>query len=482
MRSRRARLALAAGVLLVVGAVAMGLVSGFFTGVFGSGAGSSTSTPGAGVSGRATPGPTGSVPAAPTPTPTPQDVLPAVLSAAGPTDVAESSTELAKRIAAVDTNGMGGSWTGAVVDVGSGTTLFGHNQARGYTPASTMKLLTSVSALQLLGPQHRFTTAVVAGTGSQIVLVGGGDPYLALKTVDRYPTRASITTLAGSTAAALKKAGRTKVSLGYDTSLFSGPARHPRWPGTYADQVTSISPLWVDEGRSLGYSPGPRVADPAGAAAKAFAAALEKKGIEVTTTTRTTAPAGAARLAAVTSMPVSQIVEQLLLSSDNDAAEVMFRQVARAAGQPASFDGGAVAVRKALTTLGVWEDSTRIYDGSGLARDDKVSADVLARVVRVATAEDRPRLRALLTGLPTASVDGSLRYRFGDEAGRAGRGVLRAKTGTLTKVHSLAGYVLTRDGSLLAFAFVANGMKNEYASVKWLEHVTAAVASCGCRA
>ncbi|MGI8459783.1 MAG: D-alanyl-D-alanine carboxypeptidase/D-alanyl-D-alanine endopeptidase, partial [Propionibacteriaceae bacterium] len=440
----------------------------------------STPTPGPGVAASATLGTARPRQAAPAPTP--EDVLPPVLAAAGETDVAESTAELARRIAAVDTHGMGGSWTGAVVDVDSGTTLYGHNRSRAYTPASTMKLLTSVSALQLLGPQHRFTTSVVAGSGSRIVLVGGGDPYLALKTVDRYPTRASLTTLANSTAAALKKAGRTKVSLGYDTSLFSGPARNPRWPSAYGDQVTSISALWVDEGRSSGYSPGPRVDDPAGTAAQAFATALEKKGVQVAATTKVTAPRGAARLAAVDSMPVSQIVEQLLLSSDNDAAEVMLRQLALAAGHPGSFSGGVAAVQETLTTLGVWADNTRIYDGSGLARDNKVSADVLTHVVRVAAAADRPRLRALLTGLPTASVDGSLRLRYGDDAGRAARGVLRAKTGTLTKVHGLAGYVLTKDGSVLAFAFVVNDMKKEYASVKWLDHVTAAVAGCGCRA
>ena len=486
MRSRRARFALAAAVLLVVGGLALGLVSGVFGRLTGSGTGA-TSTP-APPSVLTSTDPSGHVGRRTTaPTPSAQDDLPAVLTAAGGSDVVESKSELARRIAAVDTNGMGGSWTGVVVDVDSKRVLYGHNRDRGYTPASTMKLLTTVSALELLGPEHRFTTSVVAGgphgrASNKIVLVGGGDPYLALKTVDRYPTRASLTALAKSTATALKKAGRTKVTLGYDTSLFSGPERNPRWPGAYADQVTSISPLWVDEGRTSGYSPGPRVEDPAATAAKAFASALEKRGVDVTTIRHTTAARGAERVAAVSSMPVAQIVEQLLLSSDNDAAEVMFRQVARAAGQPASFAGGVVAVRKTLTSLGIWEVGTKIYDGSGLARENKVSADVLTRAVRVAMAPDRPRLRSLLTGMPTASVDGSLRLRFADDAGKPGRGVLRAKTGTLSKVHSLAGYVLTKDGSLVAFAFVANDVKNDFASAKWLEHVTAAVAACGCKA
>jgi len=63
----------------------------------------------------------------------------------------------------------------------------------------------------------------------------------------------------------------------------------------------------------------------------------------------------------------------------------------------------------------------------------------------------------------------------------AGRGVVRGKTGTLAKVHALAGFLRDRDGNLLVFAFLINNPKNEYASTVWLDRVSTALSTCGCR-
>ena len=150
---------------------------------------------------------------------------------------------------------MGSGYSGAVLDVGSGRTLFAHKRTKTYIPASTMKLLTSAAALSILGPDRTFTTKVVSGSGRQIILVGGGDPYLESK-ADKE--RASLADLARATAAALRKQKVRKVSLGYDDSLFSGPRWNPTWPSGYRDVVTPISALWVDEGR-IGGIRGPGV-------------------------------------------------------------------------------------------------------------------------------------------------------------------------------------------------------------------------------
>jgi len=85
-----------------------------------------------------------------------------------------------------------------------------------------------------------------------------------------------------------------------------------------------------------------------------------------------------------------------------------------------------------------------------------------------------------VTGLPVAGVEGSLRVRFFDDATTNARGLVRGKTGTLTKVHSLAGFVRAPDGSMLAYAFLVNNPKNEYESIIWLDRVSAALARCGC--
>ena len=91
------------------------------------------------------------------------------------------------------------------------------------------------------------------------------------------------------------------------------------------------------------------------------------------------------------------------------------------------------------------------------------------------------QLRALLTGLPVAGVEGSLATKFGDDQSLAGRGVVRGKTGTLTKVHGLAGTITTRDGTVLTYAFLVNNPKNDYNATVWLQRVTAAISTCGCR-
>jgi D-alanyl-D-alanine carboxypeptidase/D-alanyl-D-alanine-endopeptidase (penicillin-binding protein 4) len=375
-----------------------------------------------------------------------------------------------------------GSYSAAVLDVGTGATLFGHQAGRALIPASTMKLLTGGAVLSRLGPSHTFHTAVVSPAAGEIVLVGGGDPYLTEKPKPgEFPRRASLSDLAKRTAAALGKRKITRVRLGYDASSFSGPAWSPAWPSGYRDQVTPVSALWVDEGRVTGRSPGPRVKDSSRAAATVFAAALRRNGVRVSGVRPTRAARSAAQVAAVSSPPLERIVEQMLMASDNDAAEVLFRHVALAAGRPGSAIEAGKAMRAELTRLGVWIDGTRIVDGSGLARQNKVPAATLVRLLRVSADDQGSKLRAVVTGLPVAGVEGTLRRRFGDDASLSGRGVVRGKTGTLRQVQSLAGMMRTRDGSLLAFAFLVNSPKNAYNARVWLDRVTAAISTCGCR-
>jgi D-alanyl-D-alanine carboxypeptidase/D-alanyl-D-alanine-endopeptidase (penicillin-binding protein 4) len=353
------------------------------------------------------------------------------------------------------------------------------------TPASTLKLLTTAAALEALGPDHTFATTVVADGPGRIVLVGGGDPLLASSPADRdqpaYPQRADVATLAKATARAMRDSGRTRVRLGYDASLFSGPAVNPHWPDTYVPEgvVAPISALWVDEGRpatGLG-----RVDDPAATAATAFAAALDRAGIDVVgrPQTRRAAP-DAAELARVTSAPVSQIVEQTLLVSDNEAAEVLSRQVGLATSGVGSSAAGARGVLEVLGTLGVPTDGARVYDGSGLSRDDLLDPDTLSALLQASAAVGHPELRAILTGLPVAGFNGSLADRFDDQ--EQGRGLVRAKTGTLSGVSGLAGTVTDRDGRPMVFALLADrvALVDTLDARDALDAVSSALAGCRC--
>ena len=490
LRARRALLA-AVAMIITIGVV-VGVVTGGLTGLAHQGLYAS------GLWSRNGPS---TLPAqartdSPNPTPTPTPTASASTSASaknstkGPRPVLAAATSgpvpdreaLAARIAAVRAQGAQGNYSGAVVDVGSGKTVFRHQARQPRIPASTMKLLTVATALSTFGPQHTFTTSVVQPKKNRIILIGGGDPYLATSSrAGAYPRRASITDLARATAERLRRDKISRVSLGYDASLFTGPAWNPAWPSFYVDQVTPVSALWVDEGRAGGGSPGPRVRDPAGQAAAVFAAALRKQGVRVTGVRPAKAPRTAAKLASVSSMPLERIVERLLMVSDNDAAEVLFRQVAVGAKRKGSSAEAAKAVRAVLKKLGVWVDGTTIVDGSGLSRETEVPAATMAHLLRHAAQSRHPELRAVITGLPVAGVEGSLRNRYSGAKSLAGRGFVRGKTGTLRNVRSLAGLVRTRDGSVLVYAFLVNDPTTDFAAKVWLDGVSVAIATCGCR-
>ena len=375
----------------------------------------------------------------------------------------------------------------AVDQLSDGTSVYSYG-ADLVTPASTMKLVTATAALATLGPERRFRTTVVAGaTPKQIVLVGGGDPLLGRAPVsdETYPVRADVQTLADATAKALKGLGRTSIRLRYDASLFTGPAVSPDWRASYIpdDVVSPISALWVDGGRERsGHSF--RTDDPAVDAARVFAEALEKNKIEVVGKPKPAqALDDATELAAVQSATLARIVQRILEVSDNEGAEVLFRHVAIAEGQPASFEGGQAAVRAVLEGLGVDTSGQRILDGSGLSRDDRLFPDTLLSVLGLASSEDHPDLRPVVATLPVAGFTGSLTYRFetGDDAGL---GRVRAKTGTLTGVHALAGTVTDLDGTEMGFVAIADRVKTKHtlAARVLTDEIAAALAGCECGA
>ena len=218
--------------------------------------------------------------------------------------------------------------------------------------------------------------------------------------------------------------------VGVDDSLFAGPMIAPTWERQYVPTgaVAPVSALMVDQARttparSPGSPTGARHADPALAAGTQFATMLAAEGVPVSPgVTRTSAPPDAARLAAVDSLPVADMVERMLTTSDNDVAEALARQVALRSGAPATFDGGGAATVAALQALGVPTQGVSLSDGSGLARSDAVPAQTLASVLVVAASPEHPELRAVLTGLPVAGFNGTLADRFADGgADTAGR-------------------------------------------------------------
>lgn len=390
---------------------------------------------------------------------------------------------LARALAPALSASVLGSVTASVVDAATGRTLYSAGADTPQQPASTNKIATSVAALSLLGPTHRFSTTVVSPAPGRIVLVGGGDPTLTAAATGGADPQASLATLADRTATALEAAGTTTVRLDYDISLFAGPAVHPIGINP---NIALVQALTVDEGRldPSSTEDAPRYADPAATGAGTFAALLRKRGITVQGSPARTAgptPATAAALARVDSQPLAEIVERMLTDSDNDIAEALGHQVAPASGGPATFAGAAAAVRQELTGLGIPLGRTTLADSSGLSGADEIPAAVLTRLLVLAASPAHPELRAVLSGLPVAGFTGTLDNRYSTEGNAAGLGVVRAKTGSLSTVNTLAGLVLDRDGRLLVFAFMSNGSGDATSTRTALDRLAGRVAVCGCR-
>lgn len=364
----------------------------------------------------------------------------------------------------------------SVIDTATGQVLYESGSREAMTPASTIKIATAAAALAALGPDHRIPTTVTLGSGSgRIVLVGGGDPSLTAKKKAPAGSGGSLVALAADTAQALKAAGTDSVVLGYDDTLYTGPVRHPIGAN---DNIAPVTALTADEGRTDESFSGPvrRSDDPSKDTARAFAALLAERGVKVTgEPAKAKAPAGAAPLAVTLSTPLAGLVERMLTNSDNDIAEALARQTALASAQPASFEGVEKSVGAKLASLGIDTAGSRFVDGSGLNRADKVSAGLLTALLVKAADPQRPELRPVLTGLPVAGFTGTLRARNSGTSPAAG--LLRAKTGTLTGVNSLAGTVVDPSGRLLAFAFLTANAPDPGAAEKGLDKLAAAVAT-----
>ena len=284
--------------------------------------------------------------------------------------------------------------------------------------------------------------------------------------------------------------------LSYDVSLFTGPLMAPGWTTSYVTtgNVTPITALEVDQGR-LTRSGKPEDADnpvnfrprsftPEADAAASFASFLRARGIRVHgRVTTATAPAGAATIARVRSPALSAIVGWMLRESNNVIAEDLARQVALRTGRPASFAGAAAAVTAAAARLGI-RRGIHLVDGSGLSPRDRITPLALAGLVQLAGGR-QAALRAAITGMPVAGFSGTLapgQSVFGN-FGPAALGTVRAKTGNLTRVVSLAGIVSDTDGRLLAFAFMADrlprGQLVHAAGV--IDAMATVLAGCGCR-
>lgn len=412
-----------------------------------------------------------------------------------------------------------GSWGVAVVSLETGDTLFTHNADRQMLPASTMKLFTSAVALERFGPDHRLVTEVLRegalgadGTlRGNLVLRGTGDPSFSR----RYADGASGETPIAAIARLVAQAGVRRVSgdIVGDASAFEERKVPEGWRSRYlgASYAARVSALSYNENllaitvkpagktAAITFEPalsginivnsvklvagrGSRISvvqrengievrgtigrahagrrvqvvaeHPALMTTAAFRAALEQHGIAVDGGARlATAASGAPRVAALPSASIGELVSKMNGESNNHFAELLFRNAARSAGVVGSAENANILLRRFL-----WEKAqvppTSVYaaDGSGLSTADRVTPRAMVQLLGYAAVA--PWREVLEQSLPVAGRTEGLRSRM---RYTPAMGNLRAKTGTTNDVASLGGYVTSRDGERLAFAFIYNG-------------------------
>jgi D-alanyl-D-alanine carboxypeptidase/D-alanyl-D-alanine-endopeptidase (penicillin-binding protein 4) len=344
------------------------------------------------------------------------------------------------------------------------TTIADVRGADAFMPASNLKLVTAYAALRLIGPDTTFSTNAVTSTppkggtiNGDLYLVGGGDPLLTtnpyLPTI-KYgtPPHTPLETVADKIVAA----GVTHItgSVRGDESRYDALRTVPTWQPRYVGtgDAGPLSALAVNDARAYPAA-GPvtgmvkPAADPPTYAAFTLTQLLRMRGVRVDgVPTAGTAPAGAATVASVPSLPLKDIVGEMLTWSDNNTAELLVKEVGFEKAHAGSTAAGLAAIRAELTRDGIDQQGMVLNDGSGLDRGDRLSCATFTQVL------EADGVNGLIArGLPVAAGSGTLSGRYHDSPAAS---KVKAKTGTLHDVNSLSGWVTTDHGRPLTFSII----------------------------
>ena len=355
--------------------------------------------------------------------------------------------------------------------------------------ASTTKLATAVNALHTLGTAARFPTRIVSGRNvREVVIVAGGDPLL---------TSSQLRALARTTALALKAAipaplptptptpGPTaspspapsaptpvRFTVRVDDTLYPNPTPAQGWPADYLPYVVSpVRPLVYNLRHS---------SDTSADAARYFASQVQtyvrsfekaRKDLLITTVYagRLPAPEGNHEIAHFEGNTSGAALAWMMLVSDNDVAEKFFRNSAIAAGLSGSWTDARIHELAVLNGLGVDTQRWVIRDGSGVSRNDRLTARGLVTLLRASLSPDHPELAPLKGYLPVGGVSGTLKSsngRYSTSPTKCARGKVFAKTGTLHDTVGLAGFARGSDGRLKVFAVMINNWNTKIPVLK----------------
>ncbi len=402
-----------------------------------------------------------------------------------------------------------------VIDYRTGKTLMEHNPDTPLIPASTLKVVTSSCALQVLNPEFRFYTEVYvqdssAGVVGDIYLKGGGDPHLVsedlfrlardlkdrglhrvhgdiivddsyfnpeppLDESEKLGTRAYHAPYSALCLNfnAIKLMVLPGANPGDDAEIIGDPmSEYAQFQGS-VKTVKGSKPARLEIEKCPGRNGGEiikingvigagaaikgkyvNVANPSLYAGAVFKESLLREGIAVDgRVAQGVTPKEASLFYSFPSLPLSLIVYWLNKHSNNTTAEQLSLSLgAHVYGVPGTRQKGLAVLSRHLENCGVKPESYTLAEASGLSRNNRISASALVKTLFTA-AYDFAYNAEFMASLGIAGADGTLKDKFQDPATQRR---LRAKTGTLRGINALAGYGLSVDGRPFIFAVMAN--------------------------
>ena len=321
-----------------------------------------------------------------------------------------------------------------IYDLDADSAIYRYNERQLMRPASTMKVITAITALDKLGGSYQFKTDLcytgqVVGSRLEgdVYCVGGFDPRFNsddLRAFVEALHRMGVDTIRGDIYAdvAMK-----------DTNLLG-----EGW--CWDDDNPVLSPL-VFQRKNIFM--------------EKFMAALSRSDVYVTGTIGIRRKPTDANCIVSRFHTIDQILMRMLKESDNLYAESMYYQLAASTGnRPATAKSARVVERQLISRLGLNPSRYRLADGSGLSLYNYVSPELEVQMLRYAYRNENI-YNHLLPALPIAGVDGTLRSRMRSEFTR---GNVHAKTGTVTGVASLCGYLTAANGPHICFSIINQGL------------------------
>ena len=400
-----------------------------------------------------------------------------------------------------------------VFDLNTKKTLYHKNEKVLFRPASNLKILTSTAGLLFLGPDYEFTTKlyhtgkIMDGTlYGDLYIVGGFDPVFSTDDLD--------TLLIGLKQAGVKKiAGNIYADVSAKDSLFWGSGwmwdDDPSSDAPYLSAlninanvvkvayapsqvgfpvkvtlipksnyysfknlaVTSISDSpkikvdrdWLDRKNNINlsgnllYSAEPdteeiNIYDPVKYFLNLFNQKLDGEKVILSGIEDTLTVPSNANLIGIVEHSFGNILDPLNKESDNlDAEMTLYALAEKYYGKPASAENGTKIIDSLITLTGFDPEDYRIVDGSGVSHYNLISSELILGVLKYLYYEHPDLFKLFYNSLPVAGNDGTLDNRMNDTPAQD---VLRAKTGTISGVSCLSGYVKARNGHYIAFSIM----------------------------